>query len=122
AGYDLPNPEVVVADERVAPAVGRCHRGRSLRARLPLALRAADVARPAAAAAVEGNGFPVGAEIELVERKAVRRVGGARGGRQSGSHLRLIEGRRPRAGGGVDQEELGPVSVVVRYQRRPSPT
>ena len=135
AGRDVAHPEVVVAHERRARAVGREHVGASAagsaaagtRRRAARSPRRSPctlpwpIAAPPPLGGVELNRRAVGRELELVERQRQRGVLRAGRRRQRRGQRVVIERRaRACARAGSTRMNSAPPGIVLRYQKRSS--
>ncbi len=116
ARLEVADPEVVVADERGAPAV----RGDDAIARRPVAATGRGVA--AVAAEVAGvradreddrDGSAVAGELDVPQRQGERRVRRVRRRRERRGQPFVVERPPPRPPGRVDQHVLGPLREPV---------
>ena len=109
-GCQVTHPQVVVADEGGARAVGRKH-GVAVRilALTPLtgAAGAPGVTRIAAGSHVERDRLPVRCGLELRERQNEGIVGRVRRRGERRGQLHMVEGPRARPRRRIDQHELG---------------
>ena len=114
---DVAHPQVVVADERRALAIGRRQIGRRRAAPRRGHARCFAIAHRGAAAPslwIAGEAFvahahenrPVGRVLERVEGQTVRIVLRTGGCRESSGEAGLVEGARSRSARGIDGDEL----------------